>query len=359
MAKSRKNNKYKTKKRRDKGRNKKTKRLKNRKSKATNKYASQKGGALPVVAAAAIGTAVGAGATAYASSRRVKGDLGKIIQKFHLYKKKYFRLNSLRECILYVVNHGGKYRFYFDNKNKEIKKNIGQQLTEDDVGGSSPPEGNIFKWSFHSEQLQGLEDKYVPTVIKLSPPRDKVKVSRLMRIPEYTGFDNGNYEVPIIFGINTHTAYSDNSSEFTVINNELLDYLNKGITDENCDEPEPESMGVESGSMGVEPESMDVEPESMGVESEGMGVEPKTTMERARAGTGISLDNELIQNRELIYSKIKKKEEGNVRLGELIDKIIKKEATEYEIAEKDKLNADLKKMNAEIRELKDTLKWKN
>lgn len=334
MTKSiRKKYKYKSKKRR----NKKTKRLKNRKSKATNKYASHKGGAWPVVAAAAaIGAGVGAGAIAYTSSRGVEGDLGKIIKKFHLYKKKYFSLNSLRVCILYVVNHGGKYRFYFDKKNKKAKKNVGQQLTDGDVGGSSPPGGNIFGWSF-SPSFGRIEGKDVPAVIKLSPHEDKVKLSRTMRIPEYTGFDKGNYEVPIIFGINTHTAYIGKTPpEITVINKELIYYLNKGITGEDCNEPEQESMGVES-------ESMDVE--------------PKTTMERARAGTGISLDNELIKNRELIYSKIEKKEEGNVRLRELIDKINKNEATGPEIAEKDKLEVDLNEMGAEIIKLKGELRW--
>lgn len=320
-----------------------------------------------MAAAALVGTAVGAaGTTAYNSSRGVEGDLGTIIKKFHLYKKKYFSLNSLRECILYVVNHGGKYRFYFD-KNKKAKKNVGQQLTDGDVGGSSPPGGNIFGWSFSPSEGR-IEGKYVPAVIKLSPHEDKVKLSWAMGISEYTGFNGEKYKDPIIFGINTHTAYSDETRpEITDINGELIDYLNKGIANDDCNEPEPGSMGVESvreenAQMAARADALQAERDEALREAAAararMRVESARLREEiARAGTGISLDNELIKNRELIYSKIEEKEKGNVRLRELIDKINKNEATGPEIAEKDKLEVDLDEMDAEITKLMKELTW--
>lgn len=188
MAKSRKNNKYRTKKRQDKRRNKrlrikKTKRFK--KSKLNNKFVSyQKGG----------------------DDIRVEGGVGEVLEKFYVYKDKYMRPWSSSIRLLYIVKKEGvdRSRMYFSNSDREK----GEQLEE--VSGSSPPLG-INNWRM---EIEGGTDKKigresVHSIIKLYPitvHRSSIRFGK----NEYVGQDGKRYNIPITFGLaSEHPKYSN------------------------------------------------------------------------------------------------------------------------------------------------------
>jgi len=180
MAKSRKNNKYRTKKRQDKRRNKrlrikKTKRFKE--SKLNNKIVSyQKGG----------------------DDIRVEGGVGEVLEKFYVYKDKYMRPRSASRRILYIVKKGGDDipRMYFSNSDKEK----GERLEE--VSGSSPPLGNINGWGMELEE--GTDKKIgresVHSIIRLYPITEHRSSIRFGK-NEYVGQDGKRYNIPLTFGL--------------------------------------------------------------------------------------------------------------------------------------------------------------
>lgn len=187
MAKSRKNNKYRTKKRHDKRRNKrlrikKTKRFKE--SKLNNKIVSyQKGG----------------------DDIRVEGGVGEILEKFYVYKDKYMRPRSASRRILYIVKKGGDDipRMYFSNSDQ----NKGEQLEE--VSGSSPPLG-INNWAMELDEGEDkkIGNESVHSIIRLYPitgHRPKIGFGK----NEYVGQDGGRYNIPLTFGLaSDHPKYS-------------------------------------------------------------------------------------------------------------------------------------------------------
>lgn len=178
MTKTRKNNKYRTKKRQDKRRNKrlrikKTKRFK--KSKLNNKFVSyQKGG----------------------DDNHVEGGVGTVVAKFYVYKDKYMRPRSASMRLLYIVDKGEKMGMYFSNSDLEE----GGQLKE--VSGSSPPLGNINGWRMELEE--GTDKKIgkesVHSIIRLYPITEHRSSIRIGK-KEYVGQDGKRYNIPLTFGL--------------------------------------------------------------------------------------------------------------------------------------------------------------
>ena len=187
MTKTRKNNKYRTKKRQDKRRNKrlrikKTKRFK--KSKLNNKFVSyQKGG----------------------DDNHVEGGAGTVVAKFYVYKDKYMKPWSASIRLLYIVDKGGKMGMYFSNSDRKER----EQLEE--VSGSSPPLGIINGWRMELEE--GTDKKIgkesVHSIIRLYPITEHRSSIRYGK-NEYVGQDGKRYNIPLTFGLaSEHHKYSN------------------------------------------------------------------------------------------------------------------------------------------------------